>query len=218
MRTTYELTASGKEFSFPQPVCAVDARLIADKFYDGFRIFQDGCNHLNYSLYSFLLLSKGVAANNENLYWAVPFFRRQTLFVTPFACINNRFNSGNLSRRVLRRNLLCNIGIFTLNQLFANRKSKPSATSRDSCSKSSNDVTKMIYLLREFASKKQKCNCNTPSSDDDIGNKQHAFKALMQNFSNFFGVHSFLRVLGWDFFRDSQILPSTAETSVRRIG
>ena len=31
MRTTYELTASGKEFTFPQPVCAVDARLINRK-------------------------------------------------------------------------------------------------------------------------------------------------------------------------------------------
>lgn len=30
--------------------------------------------------------------------------------------------------------------------------------------------------------------------------------------------HSFLRVLGWDFLRDSQILPSTAEASARRIG
>ena len=30
--------------------------------------------------------------------------------------------------------------------------------------------------------------------------------------------HFLLRVLGWDFFRDSQILPSTAEVLARRIG
>jgi len=82
-------------------------------------LFQNGCNHLNYSLHSFLLLSKSVAANNKNLYRTASLFGRQALFADAFGCLNSWFNPGNLSRRLLRRNLLSNIGFFTLNQLSA---------------------------------------------------------------------------------------------------
>ena len=88
-----------------------------------FRLFQNGCNRRNDSFYSFLLLPKSVAANNKNLYRTASLFERQALFADAFGCLNSWFNPGNLSRRLLRRNLLSNIGFFTLNQLSANGKS-----------------------------------------------------------------------------------------------
>ena len=181
-------------------------------------LFQNGCNHLNYSLHSFLLLSKSVAANNKNLYRTASLFGRQALFADAFGCLNSWFNPGNLSRRLLRRNLLSNIGFFTLNQLSANGKSQPSTTGRDSRTKGSNDVAKMIYLLREFASKEQKCSRKANNGCNDKANYQHTFKTLLKKFDHFFGVHSFLRVLGLDFCLTAQILPSTPETNFVRMG
>lgn len=181
-------------------------------------LFQNGCNHLNYSLHSFLLLSKSVAANNKNLYRTASLFGRQALFADAFGCLNSWFNPGNLSRRLLRRNRLSNIGFFTLNQLSANGKSQPSTTGRDSRTKGSNDVAKMIYLLREFASKEQKCSRKANNGCNDKANYQHTFKTLLKKFDHFFGVHSFLRVLGLDFCLTAQILPSTPETNFVRMG
>ena len=97
-----------------------------------FRLFQNGCNRRNDSYYSFLLLPKSVAANNKNLYRTASLFERQALFADAFGCLNSWFNPGNLSRRLLRRNLLSNIGFFTLNQLSANGKSQPRTSDRKS--------------------------------------------------------------------------------------
>ena len=183
-----------------------------------FRLFQNGCNRRNDSFYSFLLLPKSVAANNKNLYRTASLFERQALFADAFGCLNSWFNPGNLSRRLLRRNLLSNIGFFTLNQLSANGKSQPSTTGRDSRTKGSNDVAKMIYLLREFASKEQKCSRKANNGCNDKANYQHTFKTLLKKFDHFFAVHSFLRVLGLDFCLTAQILPSTPETNFVRMG
>ena len=62
-------------------------------------LFQNGCNHLNYSLHSFLLLSKSVAANNKNLYRTASLFGRQALFADAFGCLNSWFNPGNLENK-----------------------------------------------------------------------------------------------------------------------
>lgn len=140
-----------------------------------------------------------------------PFYSRAVLVLASrvFSCdfCNTGF-SQNLSGLL---NLFCRfsngLGEVLLNPdtLKTNKKAaKPSYTRTKASQKKHN-----LSLLFVFIEKSQK-----EGGSRNSKKTESSYSDIAQDFHE----HFFLRVLGWDFLRDSQILPSTAEASARRIG
>lgn len=197
MRTTYELTASGKEFTFPFPA---DARLVTNK-YDFMRVLHsvEGLCPKNPCCTPLLCLNSLFLFFSPAVFYAQgPRMDKQRV-PSIFSSANSSFWDCFYSFQSV--GVRFGALLFNLNfrvPYFSNSKGRKQSTKHRHCS--TQEICKFGFLVPT------KNQCEKAGSQPT-----HKFISRSK-------FHFFLRVLGRDFFRDIQILPSTAETSVRRIG
>ena len=193
-------------------------RPIVKNNHDGFNLLQNSCYRIFYCRSFCLRLAKRASSNYKSFLGTTSFFKRQALFISRFVWVNYRFDSSSLSSGVRRGISFSVLRFFLLNQLPAYRKSKPSTAGRNSCSESCNDIAKMSYFVRVALLNVQERISQGYYGNNNVKDFERTFNRGLNQFANYLRFHSFLLVLGWDFLLDFQILPSTAETSARRIG